>query len=79
MRKAAKWADWLDARFVTYDAVKPSATQQVTHNRHDVMPKAKIQAKKGLAALSEKIQLHGPKASYMPRMLITKEQLAERQ
>lgn len=79
MRKATKWADWLDARFVTYDAVKPSATQQVTDNRQDVMPKAKIQAKEGLAAVSEKMQLHGPKASYMPRMLIIKEQLVGRQ
>ena len=78
MRKATKWADWLDARFVTYDAVKTSATQQVTDNRQDVMPKAKIQAKKGLAAVSEKMQLHGPKASYMPRMLITKKQLTGR-
>jgi hypothetical protein len=73
MRKATKWADWLDVRFVTYDAVKPSTTQQVTDNRQDVMPKAIIQAKEGLAAVSEKMQLHGPKASYMPRMLITKE------
>ena len=73
MRKATKWADWLDARFVTDDVVKPSATQQVTDNRQDVMPKAKIQAKEGLTAVSEKMQHHGPKASYMPRMLITKE------
>jgi hypothetical protein len=43
------------------------------------MPKAKIQAKVGFAAVSEKMQLHGPKASYMPRMLIIKKQLAERQ
>jgi hypothetical protein len=25
MRKATKWADWLDARFVTYDMSKPGA------------------------------------------------------
>jgi hypothetical protein len=43
------------------------------------MPKAKIQAKEGLAAVPEKMQLRGPKASYMPRMLITKKQLAGRQ
>jgi hypothetical protein len=43
------------------------------------MPKAKIQAKERLAVESEKMQLNGPKASYMPRMLITKEELAERQ
>jgi hypothetical protein len=49
------------------------------NNIQDVIPKAKIQAKEGLAAASEKMQLHGPKASYMPRMLITKEQLAGRQ
>jgi len=76
MRKAKKWADWLDARFVTYDTVKPSATQQVMDHRQDVIPKAKIQAKEGLAAVSEKMQLHSPKASYMPRMLITKKRLA---
>jgi hypothetical protein len=77
MRKATKWADWLDARFVTYDTVKPSATQQVMDHRQEVMPKAKIQAKEGLVAVPEKLQPHGPKASYMPRMLITKEQLPE--
>ena len=76
MRKAKKWADWLDARFVTYDTVKPSAAQQVMGPRQDVIPKAKIQAKEGLTAVSEKMQLHGPKASYMPRMLITKKRLA---
>jgi hypothetical protein len=79
MRKATKWADWLDARFVTYDTVKPSATQQVMDHRQEVMPKAKIQAKEGLVAVPEKLQPHGPKASYMPRMLITKEHLAGRQ
>ena len=79
MRKATKWADWLDARFVTYDTVKPSATRQLMDHRQDVMPKAKIQAKEGLVAVPEKMQLHGPKASYMPRMLITKKQLAGRQ
>jgi hypothetical protein len=79
MRKATKWADWLDARFVTYDVLKPTATQQVIHNRQDVMPKAKIQAKEGLAAVPEKMQLREPKASYMPRMLMTKKQLAGRQ
>jgi len=80
MRKATKWADWLDARFVTYNTVKPSATQQVMDHRQeqDVMLKAKIQAKEGLVAVPEKMQRHSPKASYMPRMLITKGQLAER-
>lgn len=79
MRKATKWADWLDARFVTYNTVKPSATRQVMDHRQNVMPKAKIQAKEGLVAVPEKMQRHSPKASYMPRMLITKEQLAGRQ
>jgi hypothetical protein len=26
MRRAAKWADWLEARYVTYDMTKPDAT-----------------------------------------------------
>jgi hypothetical protein len=72
MRKATKWADWLDARFATYDMLKPSAIQQVIDNTQDVMPKPKIQAKEGLIAVPEKMQLRDPKASYMPRMLITK-------
>ena len=79
MRKATKWADWLDARFVTYDTVRSSATRQVMDHRQDVIPEAKIQAKEELVSVPEKMQLHGHKASYMPRMLITKEELAERQ
>ena len=79
MRKAKKWADWLDARFVTYDMAKPGATQQVIDHRQDVIPKAKIQAKEVLVAVPKKLQLHRPKASYMPRMLIVKKQLAGRQ
>jgi len=76
MRKARKWADWLDARFVTYHKVKPSATQPAMENRQEVRWEAKRQANEGVPPLREEMRRHDSNARYVPRMLISNKSLA---
>jgi hypothetical protein len=74
MRKATKWADWLDTRFVTYDFSKASAAHPVAENQQGAKPKMELLPKKGLGATVEDMHRNGAQASYVPRMLITKKQ-----
>ena len=78
MRKATKWADWLDARFITYGTMNPSAAQPAVANGKGANQETKFQAKAGLAGTVADMHLHGSKASYMPRTLIIKKQLLEK-
>lgn len=77
-RKASKWADWLDARFVTVDMFKAGPTQPPEHSsqfaRYGVEPqggKAAVSKGKGSA-------LQDVKTGYVPRRLITDKPSAEK-
>jgi hypothetical protein len=76
IRKALKWADWLDARFVTFDMVKASAIEPSVTNRLVARPEAELQARK--EAVSKDTRLQIAKTEYVPRTLITSRQLAEK-
>ncbi|MDO9161241.1 MAG: transglycosylase SLT domain-containing protein [Methylococcaceae bacterium] len=64
MAKAVKWADWLDARFVTYDVIKsgiPNATSAATEIKKPVVSAPSPQPVKTVAWNTSK---------YVPRKLI---------
>jgi hypothetical protein len=71
IRKATKWADWLDARFVTYDMLNSSATQSTAKNEQKAKPITKQQQNTRIDATAKDSRSHGPLPSYVPRMLIT--------
>jgi hypothetical protein len=70
MRKAIKWADWLDARFVTYDVVKPG----VVPSTPATSPLAAAAVKTQPTALADMLmhRLRAPlnTTGYVPRKLI---------
>jgi hypothetical protein len=72
IRKATKWADWLDARFATYDILKSSATQPTAGNGQEAKPGMKQHQNTRIDATAKDKRSHGPLTSYVPRMLITK-------
>lgn len=78
MRKAAKWADWLDARFVTYYIVRPSTTQPTANIAKEAKHQSTLHPKAGLVAELENKNLHSPKTSYVPRSLVTNKYFAEK-
>jgi hypothetical protein len=78
IRKASKWADWLDARFVTFNMFDASPTQPPEHNRQ--VAGSGVEPQEGKAAVSrlEWSRLQLAKAGYVPRMLIAQKQSAEK-
>jgi hypothetical protein len=64
MRKAVKWADWLDARFVTEDVMQWRAIGSVPHT----IPRA-VPAVTAIMATPE-LYIDGRGTKYMPRQLI---------
>lgn len=71
IRRAVKWAGWLDARFVTYDVSKPGAVA-LTNAATEVMPsKAKAPPNVEPAAnLGSKMGRSRTPVQYVPRRLI---------
>ena len=71
MRKAVKWADWLDARFVTYDVTKPGVAASKLVTPQAVQTKVKALHKAEPAAMLEsKMRGSWNPAHYVPRKLI---------
>lgn len=70
MRKASKWADWIDGRFVTVDMFKASPTQPPEHNTQVVGSGVKPQAGKAAVSKGNGSRLQDAKAGYVPRILI---------
>lgn len=62
MRKAVKWADWLDARFVTYDTMKRGVAPST--------PTVKRQATTVEAAPQQVLRVSRNMEGYVPRNLI---------
>lgn len=77
LRKASKWADWLNARFVTVDMFKASPTQPPEHNTQDVWPRVEPQAEKAAVFKGKDSRLQNAKAGYVPRRLNAKKQSTE--
>lgn len=71
MRRAVKWADWLDARFVTRDVTKPGAVPSTPAAVQAVAPAAPVASRPAPAAAPQAVPA-GPwsTASYVPRKLI---------
>jgi hypothetical protein len=78
IRKASKWADWLDARFVTFDMFKVNPPQLPEHNRQVVESGVDPQEGKAAVSKAKDSQLQIAKAGYVPRMLIAKKQSTEK-
>ena len=78
IRKASKWADWLDAHFVSFDVFKESPTQPPEHNRQ--VPWHLVEPREGKAAVSKGkgSRLLDAKTGYVPRRLITNKPSAEK-
>lgn len=78
LRKASKWADWLDARFVTFDMFKASPTQPPEHNRQVAGSGVKPQEGKVAVSKEKDSRVQDAKAEYVPRMLIVNKQSMEK-
>jgi hypothetical protein len=78
IRKASKWADWLDARFVTVDIIKASSTQPPEHNRQVAGSGVELQEGKIAFSKVKNLRLQDAKSGYVPRMLIFNKQSAEK-
>jgi hypothetical protein len=70
IRKASKWADWLDARLVTFNMFEASPTQPPEHNRQVVRSLVKPQEENTTVSKGKDSRLQVAKAGYVPRMLI---------
>jgi hypothetical protein len=71
IRRAVKWADWLDVRFVTRDVSKSGAAPSTLAGVQAVAPAAQV-ALKPVPLVSPQAATVGPwsPASYVPRKLI---------
>ena len=78
LRKASKWADWLDARFVTSDMFKASPTQPPENNRQVAEAGVKPQEVKAVDSKGKDSRLQHPKTEYVPRMLIASKHPTEK-
>ena len=78
IRKASKWADWLDARFVTFNMFETSPTNPPEHNRQVVRSLVEPQEVKATVSKGKDSRLQVAKAGYVPRMLIVDKPLAGR-
>jgi hypothetical protein len=70
IRKAAKWADWLDARFETLNMFRASPTQPPENNKQVVRSLAKPQEEKATVYKGKDRRLQVATAGYVPRILI---------
>jgi len=77
IKKASKWADWLNARFVTVDMFKESPTQPPEHNRQVAWYGVELRESKAAVSKGKGTPLRAAKAGYVPRMLIAKKQSTE--
>ena len=78
IRKASKWTDWLDARFVTFDMNRASATHPPEHDTQMVRSGVEPQQRKAATSQEKDSPLQVAKAEYVPRMIIAKRQSAEK-
>lgn len=78
IRKASKWADWLDARFVTFDISKESPPQPPAHKRQ--IAGYGFEPQEGKVAVSQRKDppCQDAKAGYVPRTLIIDKPSAEK-
>lgn len=78
IQKASKWADWLDARFVTVDMFKASPTEPPEHDRQVIWHG--VQPQEGKAAISKGkgSRLQAAKTGYVPRRLTADKPSAEK-
>ncbi len=78
LRKASKWADWLDARFVTVDMFKESPIRPPEHNRQVTW--YGVEPREGKAAFSKgKGTSHQVvRDGYVPRMFIVNKQSTDK-
>jgi hypothetical protein len=70
IRKASKWADWLDARFVTFNMFETGPTQPPELNRQVVRSLVEPQEAKATVSKGKHLRFQVAKAGYVPRMLI---------
>jgi hypothetical protein len=74
IRKAVKWADWLEARFVTYDVMKPGAVPSAPAVVQAVAPTVKVQPTTTPAApaatMAQGSRASWNMAGYVPRKLV---------
>jgi hypothetical protein len=78
IQKASRWADWLDARFVTFNMFETSPTQPPEHNRQVVRSPVEPQEEKTTVSKGEDSRLQVAKAGYVPRMLIADKPSSEK-
>jgi hypothetical protein len=71
IRKASKWADWLNARFVTFDMFKENPTQPPERNRQVVWHGVEPHEGKAADSKGKGSRLQEAKSGYVPRRLIT--------
>jgi hypothetical protein len=71
IQKAVKWANWLDARFATYDLMKPGAAASTQTPAQSAAPVVKTQHMAASAAiLVQGVYGSGNTVGYVPRKLI---------
>ena len=75
MRRAVKWADWLDARFVTRDVTKSGAVPSTAAVVQAAAPVAPVSSNR-VPAVTPQAARPGPwrSASHVPRKLIMNDQ-----
>jgi hypothetical protein len=78
IQKASKWADWLNARFVTFDMFKESPTRPPERKRQVVWQGVEPQEGKAAVSKGKGSQLQDAKTGYVPRRLITDKPSAEK-
>jgi hypothetical protein len=71
IRKAVKWANWLDASFATYDVMKPSAAASTPVPVQASAPAAKVKLTAATSAiLAKSMNESSNKVAYVPRKLL---------
>lgn len=60
IRKASKWADWLDARFATFDMNRASTSHPPEYNTQIVRSGVEPQQRKAAASQKKDSPLHPP-------------------
>jgi hypothetical protein len=70
IRKASKWANWLEARFVTFDMFKVSITPPPEHNTQVAGSGLELQEGKATVSKGKDSRLQVAKSGYVPRLLI---------
>lgn len=78
MQKASKWADWLDARFLTYNLLQTRPTQPLEHGSQVGESRVQLPEGKSTGFKQNNAPHQIAKAGYVPRMIIAKRQLVEK-